>query len=166
MSELQPILISEHCLTTAYGLSDLYRQAHNMMRNIDGLQPQEAFDELLKFLFFKQANEDKGSKLILSVEANYLSKEHIQKLASEIRAIFADYVENFNSWFRELWKDANFHLSDTALVALYQLFSAIDFSKIPFDTRSTALKEFLSSEMRRGLGIYLTPDDVVKMGSP
>ena len=24
------------------------------MRNIDGLQPQEAFDELLKYLYFKQ----------------------------------------------------------------------------------------------------------------
>lgn len=34
--------------TTVYDLSGLYRRAHDMMRNIDGLQPQEAFDELLK----------------------------------------------------------------------------------------------------------------------
>jgi type I restriction enzyme M protein len=163
MSRIQPTLINEYGLTTDYGLSALYRRAHDMMRNIDGLQPQEAFDELLKFLFFKQANEDKGPKLVFPVEANSLSKDDTQKLAGEVRAIFADYVETFNSWFRELWKDEKFHLSDAALVTLHQLFRDVDFSKIPFDTRSTALKEFLSSEMRRGLGIYLTPDDVVKM---
>lgn len=150
-------------ISTNYGLSALYRRAHDMMRNIDGLQPQEAFDELLKFLFFKQANEDKGPELVWPVEASSLSKDGTRKLASEVRAIFADYVETFNSWFKELWKDEKFHLSDTALVTLYQLFRDIEFSKIPFDARSAALKEFLSSEVRRGLGIYLTPDDIVKM---
>ena len=163
MTRIQYTLLDEGSLTTDYGLSALYRRAHDMMRNIDGLQPQEAFDELLKFLFFKQANEDKGPKFVFPVEANFLSKEDTKKLASKVRVIFADYVETFNSWFRELWKDEKFHLSDTALVTLCQLFRDVDFGKVPFDIRSTALKEFLSSEVRRGLGIYLTPDDVVKM---
>src|SRR5690349_1673383 len=35
-------------------LAGLYREAHNEMRNIDGLQPQEAFDELLKYLLLKE----------------------------------------------------------------------------------------------------------------
>lgn len=146
-----------------YNLSALYRRAHDMMRNVDGLQPQEAFDELLKFLFFKQANEDKGPKLIFPTEVNSLSKDESRKLAGEVRVIFADYVETFNSWFRELWRDEKFHLSDTGLITLCQYFRDVDFSKVPFDIRSTALREFLSSEMRRGLGIYLTPDDVVRM---
>ena len=38
-------------------LASIYREAHNMMRNIDGLQPQESFDEILKFLFFKENDE-------------------------------------------------------------------------------------------------------------
>ena len=38
-------------------LASIYRESHNIMRNIDGLQPQEAFDELLKYLFFKQNYE-------------------------------------------------------------------------------------------------------------
>ena len=134
-----------------------------MMRNIDGLQPQEAFDELLKFLFFKQAHEDTGLKLPLPVEIISLSKEDTQKLAKEVRQIFSGYVQIFNSWFRELWKDQEFNLSDIALVTLCELFRDVEFSKVPFDIRSSALKEFMSSEMRRGLGIYLTPDDVVKM---
>ncbi|MEW6210518.1 MAG: N-6 DNA methylase [Acidobacteriota bacterium] len=133
------------------------------MRNIDGLQPQEAFDELLKFLFFKQANEDKGPKLFFPPEGSPLSKTEIKKLADEVRKVFSGYIETFNSWFRQLWKDQRFHLSDTALVTLCQLFKDTNFGKVSFDIRSSALKEFLSPEMRRGLGVYLTPDDIVKM---
>jgi type I restriction enzyme M protein len=151
-------------ISTNYELSTLYRRAHDMMRNVDGLQPQESFDELLKFLFFKQANEERGPKLVVpTVEVTALSKAEIQQLADNIRLIFVEYVETFNSWFRELWKDEKFHLSDIALVNLCQLFSNVDFREISFDIRSAALKEFLSAEMRRGMGIYLTPDDVVKM---
>jgi hypothetical protein len=90
MTRLQYTLLDEGSLTTDYGLSALYRRAHDMMRNIDGLQPQEAFDELLKFLFFKQANEDKGPKFVFPVEANFLSNEDTKKLAGEVRVIFAD----------------------------------------------------------------------------
>ena len=39
-------------------LALLYRNAHNRMRDIEGLLPQEAFDELLKFLFYKEHAED------------------------------------------------------------------------------------------------------------
>jgi type I restriction enzyme M protein len=144
----------------AYALSALYRRAHDSMRNIDGLQPQGAFDELLKFLFFKQTNEDKGPEISLPPS---LSKTEIKKLAEEVRQVFSAYIETFNSWFRQLWKDGRFHLSDSALVTLCQLFRDIRFSKVSFDIRSAALKEFLSPEMRRGLGVYLTPDTVVKM---
>lgn len=146
-----------------YNLSALYRRAHDMMRNIDGLQPQEAFDELLKFLFFKQAHEDMVPHIALPEEIACAEKHAIQMVAREVRTYFAEYVKSFNSWFKELWKDETFHLSDTALATLCQLFRDVDFSTIPFDIRSAALKEFLSSDMRRGLGIYLTPDDVVKM---
>ena len=56
MTVAQLSLIND--ISTNYELSTLYRRAHDMMRNVDGLQPQVSFDELLKFLFFKQANEE------------------------------------------------------------------------------------------------------------
>ncbi|MBI1925955.1 N-6 DNA methylase [Candidatus Poribacteria bacterium] len=150
---------------TPYTLSSLYARAHDAMRNMDGLQPQEAFDELLKFLFFKQANEELGPPLSSSNHFGFngLFAKLSKALVANIRELFSNYVQSFNSWFCELWKDASFHLSDTALLTLWQLFNEVQFTNVPFDVRSTALKEFLSPEMRRGLGIYLTPDDVVKM---
>lgn len=150
-------------LTTEHKLATLYRRAHDVMRNVDGLQPQEAFDELLKFMFFKQANEDAGPKLVFPSDVEMIAAEETRELARTIRRYFSKYVKSFNSWFQDLWKDSQFHLSDNALVSIAIIFATVEFSKVPFDARSTALKEFLTPEMRKGLGIYLTPDDVVKM---
>ncbi len=151
--------------TSTHQLSGLYRRAHDSMRNIDGLQPQEAFDELLKFLFFKQANEELGPPLSVdsSLWVNGLLRDAGEQAANQIKDLFSKYVSGFNSWFKELWKDKSFHLSDAALISIYQLFSSITFASISFDVRSAALREFMTPDIRRGLGIYLTPDDVVKM---
>jgi type I restriction enzyme M protein len=110
-----------------------------------------------------QANEEKGPKLLVPTENLFINKNIVEQVALQIRQIFDSYIEEFNSWFKELWKDRQLHLSNSVLVILYQLFDSIEFRKIPFDIRSAALKEFIPPEVRRGLGIYLTPDDVVKM---
>jgi type I restriction enzyme M protein len=43
------------------------------------------------------------------------------------------------------------------------LFKPFDFSTVDFDIRNTALQEYLTPEIRKGLGIFLTPNDVVRM---
>ena len=57
----------------------VYGKAHDIMRNVDGLQPQESFDELLKFLFFKEMSEaadrqDLRGELILGDNGAFLPK--------------------------------------------------------------------------------------------
>lgn len=132
-------------MISAHSLSRTYRQAHDTMRNCDGLQPQEAFEELLKFLFVVESGD-------------------IAQLSSaQLRRLFKDSVKNNSDWLTEYWKDKDFHLSDVALGKLKELFSGVDFQAIDLDIRSAALREFLSPEIRRGLGIYLTPDNVVRM---
>jgi type I restriction enzyme M protein len=117
------------------------------MRNVDGLQPQEAFEELLKFLFYKQNSEDEALS---------------PTTAPAIRKRFAYYLEHHNSWSTSLWRDRDFHLSDQCLEQLTALFADVHFAQIDFDIRSAALREFLTPEVRKGLGIYLTPDEVVR----
>jgi type I restriction enzyme M protein len=128
-------------------LISVYRRSHNIMRNVDGLQPQEAFEELLKLLFYKQCSESEA----LSPTA-----------ASAIRKRFAHYLDHHNSWSTSLWRDRDFHLSDQCLEQLTALFENVTFAQIDFDIRSAALREFLTPEIRKGLGIYLTPDEVVR----
>jgi len=128
-------------------LGSLYRRAHDAMRNIDGLQPQEAFDELLKLLFFRQ---------IIGPDL------HTPVVAKRIRLVFASMVEQIAAKGNAPWRTAEFHLSDHCLEECYRLFCGIDFGKLRYDVRSAALREFLTPDVRRGLGIYLTPDEVVR----
>lgn len=132
-------------------LSDLvaiYRRTHNAMRDIDGLQPQEAFDELLKFLFYKQLSEEKAF--------------HDKSTPKQIRTAFSKYLVEHNSWSTSLWRDREFHLSDQCLVQCRDLFMEVKFTHVDYDIRSAALREFLTADIRKGLGIYLTPDEVVR----
>jgi len=135
-------------MPTTRELARIYREAHNIMRNVDGLQPQEAFDELLKYLFFKQNHE-------------VITKD-IKPIAFEkVRNLFSGYLGKTNSWSSEIWREHEIFLSDECLSDIHSLLFPIEFSKINYDVRSHALKEFLTPDIRKGLGIFLTPDDVV-----
>ncbi len=135
-------------MPTTRELARTYREAHNIMRNVDGLQPQEAFDELLKYLFFKQNHE-------------VVTKDIKPITYGKVRKLFADYLGKTNSWSSEIWREHKIFLSDECLSDIHDLLFPIDFSKIDYDVRSHALKEFLTPDIRKGLGIFLTPDDVV-----
>ena len=137
-------------MPTARKLAQLYRQAHNIMRNIDGLQPQEAFDELLKYLFFRQKNDAAQRETITT------------NSVTDIRKLFSQYLGRSNSWSAEIWRDKKIHLSDKCLSDIHELLQPVEISKLDLDIRSHALREFLSSDLRKGLGIFLTPEDVVK----
>lgn len=152
-------------MTTSRNLSSLYRQAHDHMRNIDGLQPQEAFDELLKYLFFKQFNEGIGPQVPISPSLQFNGSFNgiDSAAAKKIRSLLKGYLSKANDWSTKLWKDKKFHLSDGALLALHGLFEEVRFTSLGFDIRSNALKTFLTPELRRGLGIFLTPDEVARM---
>lgn len=129
-------------------LSKVYREVHNILRNVDGLQPQEAFEELLKYLFFKQEIED-------------ISDSSKKFSVNEIRNHFETFLDIKNSWSDEIWKDKKMHLSDDCLEQINEILCEINFKEINLDIRSQAIKEFLTPEIRKGLGIFLTPDNVV-----
>lgn len=135
-------------MTTVRELAKLYRSAHNFMRNIDGLQPQEAFDELLKYLFVKQKIEAENHNIAFSSE--------------ELRAKLKTYLDSDEQQNWTAWSNREFSLSDTCLERINELLQPVNFSQLNYDIRSHAIKEFLTPDIRKGLGIFLTPDDVVK----
>lgn len=139
-------------MATVRELASIYREAHNKMRNVDGLQPQEAFDELLKYLFFKQ-NYEVSAQLIEAKKAPTIA---------EVKKLFSGFLGKTNSWSSEIWREKKFYLSDECLADVHDLLFPIIFKNINYDVRSHALREFLSSDLRKGHGIFLTPDDVVE----
>lgn len=137
-------------------LSLLYQRAHDRMRDLEGLLPQEAFDELMKFLFYKDCSE--------TSEDPHGQSSHTDSTATpaEIRGTFKAELERRAPWALRLWPGCKFHLSDRTLSDLQRLFADVQLTKLPLDLRSTALSTFLTSDVRRSLGIFPTPVEVVR----
>lgn len=152
-------------MITLRQLTGLYNRCHDLMRNVDGLQPQEALDELLKYLFFREVNEERGptteSTTFALSPAGQLSPQD-KKALRQIRELFSEYMAEANDWVQQLWPDKKIKLSDTALLAVHNAFGEANIRDIPLDIRSVALKEFLTPDLRKGLGIFLTPDAVIR----
>lgn len=137
-------------------LSLLYQRAHDRMRDVEGLLPQEAFDELLKILFYKDCTE--MSEAAYASDSDGLFCEDPEA----IRAAFSKELAIRTPWALKLWRDGCIHLSDRTLLDLQQLLANVRLSELPLDVCSTALRTFLSSDLRKGLGIFLTPEDVAR----
>lgn len=164
MPDTQPVEL-DHVSFNVHVLSGIYSRAHDLMRNIDGLQPQEAFDELLKYISLKETLEKHGlnpSSPFALIGSDGLSSLQTEQ-AAKLRTFFAEHFHEMGQGAADLWKDARFRLSDKCLIGLHDLFQPLQFSSIPFDLRSAALREFLAPQTRKALGMFLTPDDVARM---
>lgn len=137
-------------------LSLLYQRAHDRMRDVEGLLPQEAFDELLKYLFYKDCTEEcKDGSPLNRNDPHHSGPEIIRKTLSKELAARVP-------WALQLWQDGRIHLSDQTLLDIQHLFTDVRLAELPLDVRSTALRTFLSSDVRKGLGIFLTPEDIAR----
>lgn len=138
-------------------LSRLYQRAHDRMRDVDGLLPQEAFDELLKYLLYRDCVESSQEERLSSVNADR------NPGPAQIREAFAAALHSRVPWAQQIWQSATMQLSDRTLEDVQEIFSEIRFNDLSLDVRSTALRTFISAEVRKGLGMFLTPEDVVRM---
>jgi len=147
--------------TPAENLAARYRMAHNEMRSIDGLHPSEGLDELLKYLIVKSEDEEAFSTL---PKLDVLSSSNLREsVASALRKRFADLLEKSEryGYITELFYAQNFRLSNACLAKVHEILCNEEFTSTTFDVRSTALRSFLTPELRKGLGIFLTPDAIV-----
>ena len=149
---------------TSHQLSTLYKRSHDRMRDVDGLQPGEAFDELLKYLFLRESADADGDALPLAPAPllNGVSRPD-DRLAKALRLRFERFRGRANSWTSELWADGSIRLSDVALLGVHEIFADVDFESIGLDIRSAALNAFIPGGLRKGLGIFTTPDPVARM---
>lgn len=138
----------------ARALSTLYHRAHDRMRDVDGLQPQEALDELLKFLSLKEFLERSDCGHRRNAMYGYGP--------DTLRQRFSSHVRHLTPWAARFWKDGQLRLSDVTLSDLQRLFAPIHLRDLPLDVRGAALRSFLAPNIRKGLGIFLTPDDVAR----
>ncbi|MDE0450533.1 MAG: N-6 DNA methylase [Gammaproteobacteria bacterium] len=123
------------------------------MRDVEGLLPQEAFDELLKYLVYKDCADERHA---VSAE----TAPHT--LPGMIRETLTQELASRIPWALQIWPDGHFKVSDRTLMDLDNLFAQIPLRELPIDVRSTALWTFLTPELRKSLGIFTTPEGVVR----
>ena len=136
-----------------------YRMAHNEMRSIDGLQPAEALDELLKYLLVRTEEEARNTappKL-----DGFSSNRQRAAAARHLRVRLADCLDHFGQYAMQLFHSRDFRLSDPCLAKVHEILGHERLTESSFDVRSAALRSFLNPKLRKGLGIFLTPDQIV-----
>lgn len=145
--------------TPADTLAARYRLAHNEMRNIDGFQPSEALDELLKYLLYR-SYENELYEPAPSIDI-FSDKAIISDVVDHIKSGFSKSVDRHGGFINEVFRSGSFSMTDACIAKVHEILCSIDFISLDIDVRSAALRSFLGPEIRKGLGIFLTPDEVV-----
>lgn len=136
----------------------LLKSCHDEIRNNEGYDPTEAFDELSKVLFCKMHEErrDGSNRFRVSVfdqTLKDLGVNIVQKIFEETAA---------DPRFQGLLEaKEKIKLQDRTLRRIVQLFESTDLSLTAFDVKGEAFEYFLSDTFTGGLGQYFTPRNVV-----
>lgn len=139
---------------------DLLKKCHNIIRNNEGYDPIQAFDELSKILFAKMYEEqyNKSSNRFTSEIYEKTLKELnvniVQQQFSEIQKI-----EGFKDLFPS---NTTIKLKDRTIKDIVSIFESYDLTLTDFDVKGEAFEYFLGDTFTGGLGEYFTPRNVVE----
>lgn len=139
---------------------DLLKKCHNIIRNNEGYDPIQAFDELSKILFAKMYEEqyNKTSNRFTSEVYEKTLKELnvniVQQQFSEIQK-----VKGFRDLFPE---NTTIKLKDRTIKDIVSIFESYDLTLTNFDVKGEAFEYFLGDTFTGGLGEYFTPRNVVE----
>lgn len=151
-------------------IENLFFEAHSIVRDIDGLHPDQALDEICKFIYAKLFDEEdvreSGQKLVQK-----MAYSTVEEAASIVRSIYkksVEYDERVYSLRVPKYKKSRgvfntyIKLSSPAIYKLIELFENIDLSNSKMDVKGRAFQKMLIPAMRAGMGQYFTPLPIIK----
>jgi type I restriction enzyme M protein len=153
-------------LNPAAELKTIFRLCHNKIYAQDGLSNQDAFDEFLKLLFAKMADEKDYS----SEKVKFWITEDEEK---EVRAgNSSQFFDRINELFtkvkakyRDVFPDQNERINlrkDTVAFIVSQL-KNFNFSRASADAKGEAFQEFIHAYYRGEKGQFFTPTPVMRL---
>ena len=144
--------------------SSLLKDIHQRIRDIDHLDPTNAFDGWSKLLFMKIYEEKWAIEHNNQSRFGYkrFKKERDEENASKyIKDRFKDTCNHFPKIFGDN-SNEEIGLSLDAIEEILQLLDGYNIHEIPMDVKGKAYEIFLSSTFRgKGLGQFFTPRQVV-----
>ena len=145
---------------------NVFFEAHSFLRDIDGLHPDEALDELCKVIYAKLYDEE--------ANLNVFSMSHgnVEEYASAIRSLYKEandydirvYALKIPGYKRSRGVFAEpIYLSSNALYKACSLFAKYNFTKADIDYKARAFQNAYKPTTRAGMGQYFTPIQVIRL---
>jgi len=176
--ELSPEMVSSGAKTGLSAITekfdDILFNAHSAMRDIDGLHPDEALDELSKIIYAKIYDERQvvDSQMGTTFRFQTYGAGNTEEIASNIRdlykeavdkdlAIYSQRIPNYER-SRGVFKQ-QIRLSSNALVKVVEILQHYSFLDSTGDIKGRAFQKVLGPAIRAGMGQYFTPDEVVRL---
>jgi len=152
-------------------LENIFFEIHSTMRDIDGLHPDAALEELCKLLYLKSYLEEQESILpIPGVTTSSFGT--VEEYASCLRALYREAIDYDLRVFRlkipEYERsrgvfDLPIFLSSAALVKAFQIIEEFSLTRSNTDLKGRAFQKVLSKSVRSGMGQYFTPVQVCQL---
>ena len=149
---------------------NFFFDAHSIIRDFDGLHPDEALDELCKLIYCKLYDEDSR----ISSRINYFDPSqygNAEEYAASLRKLYDDankYDQRVYSLRIPGYKrsrgvfDEPIKLSSLSVTKVSELFSKVSFTNSDIDIKARAFQNVYKPAARSGMGQYFTPINVIK----
>lgn len=157
-----PTLVSTN---VSNNFENIFFEAHSFLRDLDGLHPDEALDELCKLIYAKMYDEESGTNIFSSSVGN------IEEYAASIRYLYSManaydvrvYALKIPGYKRSrgVFEEALL-ISSKAIAKVGQLFSRYNFSTADIDFKARAFQNVYKPTARAGMGQYFTPLQVIR----
>ncbi len=144
----------------------VFFEAHSFLRDIDGLHPDEALDELCKLIYAKLYDEEMGLDVFIKPVGN------AEEFAANIRSLYKEaneydvrvYALKIPGYKRSRGVfSESITLSSNAILKAGQLFSKYNFSKADIDYKARAFQNVYKPAARAGMGQFFTPIQVIRL---
>ena len=136
-------------------------KCHNLIRNIDKLSPEAAFDEISKVLFIKMFYEKDAKDCLVYSEERFLRDEEAYNGKDE-------YFQNLFNRVKEKYrddsvfdKDDRIRLRRETFLAILEELSSVGLYDTSDDIKGIVFESFLGKTFRGELGQFFTPRTIV-----
>lgn len=142
--------------------ANLLHRCHNIIRNIEKLDPAAAFDEIAKILFMKVYAE---RSLLKGQRDNKFTKEWFEK-AKEFNPDYLEWL--FESTKKDFAKDQIFlrdekiNLKEHTAIKIIEELQIYNLSLTSTDIKGIAFERFLGRTFRGEIGQFFTPRSIVE----
>jgi len=152
-------------------LENIFFEIHSVMRDIDGLHPDAALEELCKLLYLKSYIEEQESILPVP-RVSTTSFGTVEEYASCLRALYREAIDYDLRVFRLKIPEyersrgvfnSPIFLSSAALVKAFQIIEEFSLTRSNTDLKGRAFQKVLSKSIRSGMGQYFTPVQVCQL---